>query len=157
MYRESVIPYIEMKRLRPRLLAIQRTRLIAYRAKMLGRALLAVRTDPNGFWMLFSGNEVAFPSRTTTIAAAANIPTPATATATSTANVTAVAAFVTSVLTTTAIFSLPAAAAAAATRTSIPSTASASDVFASTPITVAAANAAYVATPSAGQKRKART
>jgi hypothetical protein len=27
-----------------------------YRVKVLGRALLAVRTDPNRFWMLLSGN-----------------------------------------------------------------------------------------------------
>jgi hypothetical protein len=65
-------------RLRPRLLAIQKTRPITYRAKVLGRALLAVRTDPNRFWMLLSGNpEVAFPSTTATIAAAATNPTPA--------------------------------------------------------------------------------
>jgi hypothetical protein len=61
LYRESVIPYLETNRFRPRLLAIQRTRPIPYRAKVLGRALLAVRTDPNRFWMLLSGNaEVAF-------------------------------------------------------------------------------------------------
>jgi hypothetical protein len=78
IYRESVIPYLETNQFRPRLLAIQKTRPIAYRAKVLGRALLATRTDANSFWMLLSGNaEVAFPSRTTTIAAA-NLPTPAT-------------------------------------------------------------------------------
>jgi hypothetical protein len=83
MYRESVIPYLETNLFRPRLLAIQKTLPIAYRAKVLGRALLSVRTHPNRFWMLLSGNaEVAFPSRMTTIAAAANIPTPATATST---------------------------------------------------------------------------
>jgi hypothetical protein len=39
---------------------------MAYRTKVLGRALLAVRTDVNSFWMLLSENaEVAFPSRTT--------------------------------------------------------------------------------------------
>jgi hypothetical protein len=58
----SVIPYLERNRLRPRLLAIQQTRPILYRAKVLGRALLAVRKDSNRFWMLLSGNaEVAFP------------------------------------------------------------------------------------------------
>jgi hypothetical protein len=89
IYRESVIPYLETNRFRPRLLAIQRTRQIAYRAKVLGRALHAVRTDANSFWMLLSGNaEVAFPSRATTVAAAAataaSLHTPATAVATST-------------------------------------------------------------------------
>jgi chaperonin cofactor prefoldin len=62
LFRGSVIPYLETNRLRPRLLAIQKTRPIAYRAKMLGRALLSARTDANSFWMLLSGNpEVAFP------------------------------------------------------------------------------------------------
>jgi hypothetical protein len=65
-YRESVIPYLETNRLRPRLLAIQTTRPIAYRTKVLGRALLATRTDANSFWMLLSGNvEVAFPTSAT--------------------------------------------------------------------------------------------
>jgi hypothetical protein len=155
LFRRSVIPYLETNRLRPRLLAIQKTRPIAYRAKVLGRALLAVRTDPNRFWMLLAGNaEVAFPSRTTTIAAAANIPTPtaATATTTSTAMFAAIMASVMSTLTTTATGSLPAAAVATATRAAIPTTAS--DAFASTPA-VAAATAANVTTPSVGQKRKA--
>ena len=77
MYRESVIPFLETNRLRPRLLAIQKTRPIAYRAKVLGQALLAVRTDPNRFWMLLSGNaEVAFPSTTATTTAAASLPPP---------------------------------------------------------------------------------
>jgi hypothetical protein len=140
IYRESVVPYLETNRLRSRLLAIQKTRPIAYRAKLLGRALLATRTDPNRFWMLLSGNaEVAFPSRTTTIAEAASLPMPASTTATST-------------LTTTATVSLLTAAVAAATRAVIPPSASASDAFASTPT---AATAANVPTPSAGQKRKA--
>jgi hypothetical protein len=53
---------------------------------MLGRAVRAVRTDRDRFLTLLSGNaEVAFPSRTTTIAAAAaNLPASATDTATST-------------------------------------------------------------------------
>jgi hypothetical protein len=79
LYRLSVIPHLETNRLRPRLLAIQRTRPIPYRAKVLGRALLSARADANSFWMLLSENaEVAFPSSTTTIAAAASLPTPAT-------------------------------------------------------------------------------
>jgi hypothetical protein len=71
LFRGSVIPYLETNRLRSRVRAIiQKTRPIAYRAKVLGRALLSVRTDANSFWMLLSGNaDVAFPSRTTTIAA----------------------------------------------------------------------------------------
>jgi hypothetical protein len=56
MYRESVTPYLATNRFRPRLLAIQRTRPIAYRAKVLGRALLATRNDANSVWMLLSGN-----------------------------------------------------------------------------------------------------
>jgi hypothetical protein len=75
----SVIPYLETNRFRPRVRAIQQTRPIPYRAKVLGRALLAVRTDPNRFWMLLSGNaEVAFPSSTTTTTPAASLSTPAT-------------------------------------------------------------------------------
>jgi hypothetical protein len=78
-FRRSVIPYLETNRLRPRLLAIQKTLSQAYRAKVLGRALLAVQTDPNRFWMLLLGNaEVAFPSTT----AAASLPTPANTAAT---------------------------------------------------------------------------
>ena len=82
MYRESVIPYLETNGFRPRVLAIQKTRPIAYRAKVLGRALLAVRTDPNRFWMLLSGNaEIAFPSSNAPTTPATNLPTPATASA----------------------------------------------------------------------------
>ena len=78
LFRESVIPYLETNLFRPRLLAIQKTRPIAYRATVLGQALLAVRTDPNRLWMLLSGNaEVAFPSTTATTTAAASLPTPA--------------------------------------------------------------------------------
>jgi hypothetical protein len=85
LYRESVIPYLETNRLRPLVRAIQKTRPIAYRTKVLGRALLSARTDVNRFWMLLSGNaEIAFPSTTTTTTPAANLPTPAAGTATST-------------------------------------------------------------------------
>jgi hypothetical protein len=148
-FRGSVIPYLETNRLRPRLLAIQKSRPNTYRAKVLGRALLSARSDANSFWMLLSGNaEVAFPSRTTTIAAAANLPTPATTAATS---ATAVAASVKSASTTTTTGSLPRAASAAATSAGIPSTASASDAFASTPTVTTDAN---VITSSAGQNLK---
>jgi hypothetical protein len=129
----------------------KKTRPLPYRAKVLGRARIAARADANRFWMLLSGNaEVAFPSRTTTIAAAANLPTPATTAATSTANVAAAAASVKSVLTTTSTGSLPPAAGAAATSAAIPYTAYAADAFAFD------AAAADVATPSAGRKRKTR-
>jgi hypothetical protein len=152
IFRESVIPYLETNRLRPRLLAIQKTRPIPYRATVLGRALLSARNDANSFWMLLSGNaEVAFPSTTTTIAAAAILPTPAAAAATSIANIAAVAASVMSAVTTTATGSLAVAAMATATSAATPS--AASDDFAPT---VAAAAAANVATLSSGQKRKVR-
>jgi hypothetical protein len=86
LFRGSVIPYLETNRLRPRLLAIQKTRPISYRTKVLGRALLSTCTDANRFWMLLSGNaEVAFPSATTTTAAIP--PTPAAAAATYIANI----------------------------------------------------------------------
>jgi hypothetical protein len=78
LFRGSVVPYLETNRLRQRVRAIQITRPPTYRAKVLGRALLAARTDPNSFWMLLSGNpEVAFPSTTATTTLAANLPTPA--------------------------------------------------------------------------------
>jgi hypothetical protein len=145
LFRGSVIPHLETNRLRPRLLAIQRTRPIAYRAKVLGRALLAVRTDPNRFWMLLSGNsEVTSPSTTTP---AVSLLTPAAAdTATSTANV-AAAASVMPALTTTATGNLPKAAAPAATSATTPSTTAAA---------AAAAAAANIVIPSASQKHKAR-
>jgi hypothetical protein len=139
LFRESVTPYLVTNMLRPRLLAIQKTRPIPYRVNVLGRALIAARTDANSFWMLLSGNaEVAFPSRTMTIVAAAILPTPATA-----------AAAVMSAVTTTATGSFPTAAAAAATSAVTPS--AASDAFAFAPTVTAATNDA---TPSVGQKRK---
>jgi hypothetical protein len=144
IFRESIIPCLEMNNLRSRVRAIQKTLPVMYRAKVLGRALLAARKDVNLFWMLLSGNaEVAFPSSTTTIAAAATVA------ASSAANVTAVAASVMSALTTTTTSSIPkvAAAATAAINAATPSTAS--DAFAPA--------AADVATPFAGQKRKARS
>jgi hypothetical protein len=86
LFRGSVIPYLETNRFRPRVRAIQKTRPITYRAKVLGRALLTVRTDANRFWMLLSGNpEVAFTSTTataTTTPAIASLPTFAAATTT---------------------------------------------------------------------------
>jgi hypothetical protein len=82
LFQGSVITYIETNRtnqLRSRVRAIQKTRPIAYRAKVLGRALLEVRTDPNRFWMLLSGNaEVAFSSTTVTTTLAVNLPATAT-------------------------------------------------------------------------------
>jgi hypothetical protein len=80
VFRESVIPYLETNQFRLRVRAIQKTRPIAYRAKVLGRALLAVQIDPNSFWMLLSGNaEVACPSTTATTTLAASLPTTAVA------------------------------------------------------------------------------
>jgi hypothetical protein len=91
LFWESVIPYLETNRFRPRVRAIQKTRPITYRAKVLGRALLSGRTDANSFWMLLSGNaEVVFLSTAATTTLATDLPTPATAVATS--NAAAVAA-----------------------------------------------------------------
>jgi hypothetical protein len=131
LYRASIVPYLETNRLRPHVRAIQKTLSITYRAKVLGRALLATRTNVNSFWMLLSGNaEVAFPSRTTTIAANANLPT--LATIASTTNASAVAATCTTVTAT-----------ATATATRAVSTSGAS------------ADASVTITPTDCQKRKA--
>jgi hypothetical protein len=93
LFRGSIMPYLKTNRLRPRVRAIQKTRPIMYRAKVLGEALLAVRTDANRFWMLLSGNpEVAFPSTTATTTPAANLPTPATVGASGNASTSANAA-----------------------------------------------------------------
>jgi hypothetical protein len=56
LFRETIEPYLETNRFRPLVLAIQKTRPMSYRARVLGRALLATRTDPNRFWMLLSEN-----------------------------------------------------------------------------------------------------
>ena len=80
LFQGSVMPYLDTNRFRLRVRAIQTIRPSAYRAKILGQALLAARTDANRFWMILSGNvDVAFPSTTTP---AANLPTPAHAAAT---------------------------------------------------------------------------
>jgi hypothetical protein len=154
LFRGSVIPYLETNRFRPRLLAIQRTRPIPYRAKVLGSALLSARTDVNSFWILLSGNaEVAFPSTTVTIAVAGNLPdTSTTAAATSTANVAAIA------LTSVTDSLLIAAAETAIISAATPSTGSDALAFAPTVAAAAAAAAGNVtaASPSTGQKRKAR-
>jgi hypothetical protein len=85
-FRGSVTPYLETNMLRSRVRSIQKARPIAYRAKVLGRALLSTRTNANSFWMLLSGNaEVAFPPTTATTIPAANLPTP-TSTAAATSN-----------------------------------------------------------------------
>jgi hypothetical protein len=90
LFRESVIPFLESNRLRPRLLSIQRTRPITYRTGLLGRALLTARTDVNRFWMLLSGNaEVSFPAATaTTTPVVPSLATSATAAATRAASAT---------------------------------------------------------------------
>jgi hypothetical protein len=98
LYRGSVVPYLETNRFRPRLLAIQKTCPLSYRAKVLGGALLAARTDANRVWMLLSGNtEVAFPSTTATTTLALALPAVAataalTATATRAASTTTASA-----------------------------------------------------------------
>jgi hypothetical protein len=120
LFRGSVIPYLETNRLRPRLLAIQKTLPNTYRAKVLGRVLLSAHTNANSFWMLLSGNaEVTFPSATTAIAAAANLPTPAAAAAISTIDGAAFAGLVMTAATT----GLPTAAATATTSAATSSTA----------------------------------
>jgi hypothetical protein len=150
LLQRSVNPYLETNRLRPRVRAIQKASPIAYRAKVLGRALLAARTNANRFWILLSGNaEVAFPLTIPTATPTANLPTPASAAAT--ANVAAVAASVVATLTTTATESLPLVAGDIATSAATPSTDSASGVF--DPTVSAAANVA--STPYVSQKRKA--
>jgi hypothetical protein len=55
LFRGLVIPHLKTNRRRARLLAIQKTRPIAYRAKVLGRAFLSARSNANSFWMLLSG------------------------------------------------------------------------------------------------------
>jgi hypothetical protein len=88
LFQRSAIPFLETNIFRPRVDAIQKTRSTAYRAKVLGRALLAVRTYPNRVWMLLSGNpEVAFPSQITTITTPTSLPIATTASATSNATV----------------------------------------------------------------------
>jgi hypothetical protein len=85
-HERAIIPYLETNRLRPRVRAIQKAYPTAYRAKVMGRALLAVRTDANSLWMLLSGTpEVAFPLRTATTTPAENLATPTTAVTTSNA------------------------------------------------------------------------
>jgi hypothetical protein len=80
LFRESVIPFLKSNRLRQRVRAIQKTRPIAYRTGLLGRALLSARTDVNSVWMLLSGNpEVSFLSSTATTTPAENLPEPSTA------------------------------------------------------------------------------
>jgi hypothetical protein len=80
-----------------------KTRLVAYRAKLLGRALLAARTDVISFWMLISGNaEVAFPSTNATTTLVANVTTSASVGASTNDNADPVA--VSPVSTTAAVF-----------------------------------------------------
>jgi hypothetical protein len=84
LFRELVVPYLETNQFRQHVCVIQKTLPSLYRAKVLGRALLAVRTDPNRFWMLLSGNaEVAFPATTASTTLPASLPTLAIATTSS--------------------------------------------------------------------------
>jgi hypothetical protein len=74
LFRVSVFPYLETNRLRPRVRAIQKSCPVSYRAKVLGRALVAARTDVNSIWMLLLGNaEVACSSTTATTTPASSI------------------------------------------------------------------------------------
>jgi hypothetical protein len=114
LFRGSVIPYLKTNRVR----AIQKARPIAYRAKVLGRALVAARTDANSFWMLLSGNaEVAFPPTTATTTLATTLSTPATAAAITNATAVAVTAAVTVIATRAASTTGASAAANVATPT----------------------------------------
>jgi hypothetical protein len=100
LYQESIAPYIATNRYRSHVRAIQKTRPFVYRAKVLGQALFAARTDPNHFWMLLSGNaEVAFPSTTATTTPATSLPVPSTAAATSNTAAVAVTTTVTAAIT----------------------------------------------------------
>jgi hypothetical protein len=121
----SFLISLETNRFRPRVRAIQKTRPIPYRAKVLGRAFLSARTDANSLWMLLSGNaEVTFPSTTVTIATASNFPNPT-----------------------------PTTAADMAMIAPTPTTAADTAMVAPTVATAAASN--VVARADAGQKRKA--
>jgi hypothetical protein len=113
LFRGSAVPYLETNMLRLRVRAIQKARPIVYRAKVLGRALLAARTDVNRFWMLLSGNaDVAFPlTMTATTTSAASLPAPATAA------VVATAAFIDTVTRAASTTGASASAANVATRT----------------------------------------
>jgi hypothetical protein len=149
-FRVSGITYLETNRFRPRLLAVQKARPIAYRVKILGRALLASRIDANRLWMLLSGNaEVAFPPTTATATPAANLPTPAAADATSSESVVAISTSVVSTLTNTTTGLFLTATGAITTSAANLSAISPSSAF--DPTVTAAAT---VAAPSAGQKRK---
>ena len=153
-FRGSVIPYLATNRLRPRVRAIQTIRPIPYRVGVLGRALLVSRSDANSFWMLLSGNaEVAFPSTTATIAAAASLPTSAT-TAAMVSGAATLTGFVTLALTDSATASLPSTATSSAVGTFTPSTYP-SEHAVVVAAAAAAAAAPSVATSSAGQKRRA--
>jgi hypothetical protein len=145
LFQRLVIPYLDTNWLRPHILAIQKTGPIAYRTKVLGRALLAARTDTNSFWMLLSRNfEGAFwsttamttsdanLSKTATTTPAANLPTPGTTNAAIPANNVA-----------------PIVAAAAATAAAAVTASRATS-------TAGASTAAYATSPSDSQKRKAR-
>jgi hypothetical protein len=87
----ELIPYLEKNVCRSRLLAIQKSRPFPYRVKVLGRALLATRSDPNRFWMLLSGNAEIVSATTANLLS----PSPSPATAAATSNAAALPAAVT--------------------------------------------------------------
>jgi hypothetical protein len=117
LFQRSVVPYLKTNQFRLHVRAILPS---LYRDKVLGRALLAVRTDPNRFWMLLSGNaEVAFPATTATTTLLAILPTPAiVATASNTADASTDVA--TATATATATISRPASSSGASTIDSSP-------------------------------------
>jgi hypothetical protein len=143
VYRESIHPYLETNRLRPRVCAIQKTLPIAYRAKVLGRALLAARTNTNSFWMLLSGNaEVAFPATPATVAVSLH-----TAAAAAAAAVASAAAAAASAAAATASAATASAAVASAAAVSASAAAAASAAVAS--VAAAAASAAVASAAAA--------
>jgi hypothetical protein len=152
LFRKSVIPYLETNKFRPRVRAIQLARPIACRVNVLGRALVAARTDVNRLWMLLSGNvDVAFLSTATaTTTLAASLPTPATAAATSNA----AAVVVTSAVAAAATRTTSTTAASAATNVATPTacctfTAAVAATATRTASTTAASTATNGATPTA--------
>jgi hypothetical protein len=149
-FRESIVPYLERNRLRPRVCAIQEALPHSFRARVLGRALLAARSDANRFWMLLSGNaEVAFPSRSGTATVFAITPAATTVNATTTAAFASDVATASSSASAAASASATAAASATSAGAAADAASAASAAAASATIASAAANAASAAAASA--------
>jgi hypothetical protein len=60
IYTESIRPHLETNLYRPRVLAVKKTIARPFREKVLGRALYAVKSNPNLVWMFLSENVDAF-------------------------------------------------------------------------------------------------